>query len=177
MLHRLGRRRVAIAVAAAVVLIWLGSGLYIVNPGERGVVLLFGRLVGQTEPGLRYRLPVPIESHTVVDVARVRRAEIGFRADRGATRAAPGESLMLTGDENIVDVQLFVQYMVQDPVKFLFRAREPERALQRSAEIALRAAVEGGHSSKHILISLPSFCWMPMASAGPRNSGDPSRWD
>ena len=141
MLHRLGRRRVAVAVAAAVVLMWLASGLYIVNPGERGVVLLFGRLVGQTEPGLRYRLPAPIESHTVVDVARVRRAEIGFRADRSAARAAPGESLMLTGDENIVDVQLFVQYMVQDPVKFLFRARDPERALQSSAEVALRAAV------------------------------------
>jgi membrane protease subunit HflK len=141
-LQRLGPKRVVAGVVTVIAGLWLASGLYIVNPGERGVVLLFGRLVGQTEPGLRYRLPAPIESHTVVNVAGVRRAEIGFRAgDRSAARAAPGESLMLTGDENIVDVQLFVQYLVHDPVKFLFRARDPERALQSSAEIALRAAV------------------------------------
>src|SRR3989337_564982 len=73
LLQRLGAKRVVAAVVAGVALLWLSSGLYIVNPGERGVVLLFGRIVGQTEPGLRYRLPAPIESHTVVDVARVRR--------------------------------------------------------------------------------------------------------
>ena len=104
-LQRLGPKRVVAGVVAVIAGLWLASGLYIVNPGERGVVLLFGRIVGQTEPGLRYRLPAPIESHTVVDV------------------------------------QLFVQYLVHDPVKFLFRARDPERALQSSAEIALRAAV------------------------------------
>jgi membrane protease subunit HflK len=74
-------------------------------------------------------------------VATVRRAEVGFRAERGGGRVVPGESLMLTGDENIVDVQLFVQYLVQDPVKFLFRARNPEMALHSSTEVALRAAV------------------------------------
>jgi membrane protease subunit HflK len=140
-LQRWGKRRVVMAVVAGVTLLWLASGLYVVGPGERGVVLLFGRVVGQTDSGLRYRLPAPIQSHHIVDIATVRRAEIGFRADRTGTRALPGESLMLTGDENIVDVQLFVQYLVREPEKFLFRARQPELALRSSAEVALRAAV------------------------------------
>jgi membrane protease subunit HflK len=139
--QRLGLRRLVLAGLAAAALLWLASGLYVVGPGERGVVLLFGRVIGQTEPGLRYRLPTPLQSHHVVDVATIRRAEVGFRSDRGSVRSLPGESLMLTGDENIVDVQLFVQYLVHDPVKFLFRARQPEAALHSSAEVALRAAV------------------------------------
>lgn len=72
-----------------------------VGPGERGVTLLFGRVVGQTEPGLRYRAPRPIQQHHVVDVSTVRRAEVGFRAEGGSTRTVPGEALMLTGDENV----------------------------------------------------------------------------
>jgi membrane protease subunit HflK len=138
---RWGRRRLVLAALAAAVLLWLASGFYIVGPGERGVVLFFGRAIGQTESGLRYRLPSPFQSHQIVDIATVRRAEIGFRTERGGSATNPGESLMLTGDENIVDVQLFVQYLVQDPDKFLFRARQPEVALRSSAEVALRAAV------------------------------------
>ena len=138
---RWGRRRLVMAVVGAVLLLWLASGLYVVGPGERGVVLLFGRVAGQTESGLRYRLPAPLQSHRIVDVATVRRAEIGFRTERSGSNTNPGESLMLTGDENIVDVQLFVQYLVQDAEKFLFRARQPELALRSSAEVALRAAV------------------------------------
>jgi membrane protease subunit HflK len=121
--------------------LWLVSGFYAVGPGERGVVRLFGKVVGQTEPGLRYRLPWPIQTHNVVDVSRVRRSEIGFRAVEGRSTGVPAESLMLTGDENIVDVQLFVQYLVQDPVKFLFGARDPEGVLRASAEVALRGIV------------------------------------
>jgi membrane protease subunit HflK len=139
--RRFGRQRLIIAAVGTVVLLWLASGFYIIGPGERGVVLLFGRVVDQTESGLRYRLPKPIQSHYVVDIATVRRVEIGFRSDRAGTRALPGESLMLTGDENIVDVQLFVQYLVRDPSQFLFRARNPEMTLHSSAEVALRAAV------------------------------------
>jgi membrane protease subunit HflK len=123
------------------VLLWLASGLYVVRPAERAGVLHFGRVVGQTEPGLRYRLPWPVQTHQVVDIAQVRRAEVGFRTGDETTQAVPREGLMLTGDENIVDVHLFIQYLVQDPVKFLFGAREPERALHASAEVALRAAV------------------------------------
>jgi membrane protease subunit HflK len=123
------------------VLAWLASGFYVVRPAERAVVLHFGRVSSQAEPGLRYRLPWPVQSHEVVDIAQVRRAEVGFRTTNGRTELVPQEALMLTGDENIVDVHLFIQYLVQDPVKFLFHAREPERALQASAEVALRAAV------------------------------------
>jgi modulator of FtsH protease HflK len=128
--------------ALVVVALYLASGFYVVGPGEKGVVLLFGSVHPPlAEPGLRYRLPKPIMSQAVVDVAAVRRAEIGFRSERGRVRSVPAESLMLTGDENIVDVQLFVQYIVSDPVKFLFGAQSPESALRASAEVALRGVV------------------------------------
>ncbi len=139
-IDRFGTKRIVVGVLIVVALAWLASGFYVVGPGERGVVLLFGRVVDQTDSGLRYRLPAPIQEHRVVDVATVRRIEVGFRSDAMGTRSIPGESHMLTGDENIVDVQLFVQYLVQDPVKFLFGARQTEMALHSSAEVALRAA-------------------------------------
>ena len=127
---RWGRRRLVVSVLAAAGLAWLASGFYIVGPGERGVVLFFGRAIGQTESGLRYRLPTPFQSHQVVDIATVRRAEIGFRTERGGSATKPGESLMLTGDENIVDAQVIVQYRISDPSKYLFRLREPDEALR-----------------------------------------------
>lgn len=129
------------AIIAALAILYLISGLYVVGPGEKGIVLMFGKVHSLTEPGLRYRLPKPIMTHIIVDTAKVRRAEIGFRSDANRTRAISAESLMLTGDENIVDVQLFVQYMVQDPVKFLFGSENPEAALKASAEVALRGVV------------------------------------
>ena len=151
-LQRFPRRGMGLWVILALIpLLWLGSGLYVVGPGERGVVLLFRAATAeQTEPGLRYRLPWPIQSHAVVDIAQVRRAEVGFRtvADvsiergaKGGTRTVPQEALMLTGDENIVELQFFVQYRIQDPVKFLFGANDPEGILHTSAEVALRSAV------------------------------------
>jgi membrane protease subunit HflK len=137
-------------IGILLLLFWLGSGLYVVGPGERGVVLLFREATAQTEPGLRYRLPWPIQSHELVDIAQVRRAEVGFRTvaeetqrrgARGDARTVPQEALMLTGDENIVELQLFVQYRIQDPLKFLFGASDPEGILHTSAEVALRSAV------------------------------------
>ncbi len=139
-----GGRGFWIIIIIAIAL-YISSGIYIVGPGEKGVVLLFGKVNSITEPGLRFRLPKPFMTHTIVDTSSVRRAEIGFRSDRGRTRSVPAESLMLTGDENIVDVQLSVQYMVQDPVKFLFGAESPENVLKASAEVALRGVV--GESS------------------------------
>ncbi|MFH0959381.1 MAG: FtsH protease activity modulator HflK [Pseudomonadota bacterium] len=129
------------AVIVVVLCLYLASGLYVVGPGEKGVVLLFGKEHSITDPGLRFRLPKPFMNQIVVDVSKVRRAEIGFRSDGTRTRSVPAESLMLTGDENIVDVQLFVQYMVQDPIKFLFGAEAPENTLRASAEVALRGVV------------------------------------
>jgi membrane protease subunit HflK len=121
--------------------LYILSGFYVVGPGEKGVALLFGKEYSINEPGLRYRLPKPFMNQIVVDVSKVRRTEIGFRSDGTRTRSVPAEALMLTGDENIVDVQLFVQYMVQDPIKFLFGAEAPENTLRVSAEVALRSIV------------------------------------
>ena len=113
-----------IAVGLVAVL-WLGSGVYSVNPGQVGLVRTFGKETARTEPGLNYRFPWPFQQADVVSVEQIRRIEVGFR---GAQRV-PEEALMLTGDENIVEAQIVVQYRVADPSKFLFRLREPEVAL------------------------------------------------
>jgi membrane protease subunit HflK len=119
----------------------VASGIYTVGAGERGVVLTFGALSGITEPGLNYRIPWPIQSHHAVDIATVRRAEIGFRTTADSVRQVPEAALMLTGDENIVHLELFVQYVVQDPAKFLFQVRNAEQVLANAAEVALRSEV------------------------------------
>ena len=140
---RWGGKRFLFILIAIVIGIWLASGIYIVGPGEMGVIRQFGKEVDQTPPGLRYRLPWPIQTRDVVDLAKVRRAEVGFRTDpySGRTRPELREALMLTGDENIVDAQLFVQYVVKDPSQFLFRVRNAEMILKTSAEVALRSVV------------------------------------
>jgi len=142
-LRRWGGKRVLLIFIGIILVIWLASGIYIVGPGEMGVIRQFGKVVDQTSPGLRYRLPWPIQTHDVVHLARVRRAEIGFRTDpySGKVRSEQKEALMLTGDENIVDAQLFVQYVVKDPSQFLFRVRNAELVLKTSAEVALRSVV------------------------------------
>jgi len=127
------------------VLLWAASGIYMVQPGEQAVVRMFGKEVGITEPGLRYQLPYPIQTHDTVNIANVRRAEIGFRngdaGTPGDTQRIPEEALMLTGDENIVEAQLVVQYVVQNPSDFLFKVKDPEQTLRAAAEVALRGAV------------------------------------
>lgn len=134
-------------IILVIIALYLASGVYKVGPGEKAVVLLFGKVFSITDSGLRYRLPWPIMTHTVVDVAKVNYAQIGYRSakERASEKerilSVPAESLMLTGDENIVDVQFVVQYVVQDPIKFLFGAQDPETALRASAEVALRGVV------------------------------------
>jgi membrane protease subunit HflK len=128
------------ALAAMAVLIWLATGFYVVGPGEQGVVLRFGKEVGRTGPGLRYHLPRPIERVEVVNLAVVRRVEVGFRS-APRYRVVPQESLMLTGDENIVDAQAIVQYRVKDPGQYLFRVRDPDQALRDATEVALRSVI------------------------------------
>jgi modulator of FtsH protease HflK len=125
-------------IAAGVfVLLWLASGIYIVGPGHVGVVRTFGKETARTEPGLNYRFPWPIQRADVVSVEQIRRVEVGFRVGQ----RVPEEALMLTGDENIVEAQIVVQYRVADPSKFLFRLREPEVALRAATEVALRSTV------------------------------------
>lgn len=128
-------------MAGFLVVLWLISGVYMVGPGERGLVLTFGRLTNLTNPGLHYRLPRPFQAHAIVDIAQVRTAEIGYRTEAGRARTVNEEAQMLTGDENLVEVQLFIQYLVQDPVSFLFEVRNAEEVLLASAEIALRSTV------------------------------------
>ena len=135
------RPRVFLTLSGLVLVLWLASGLYVVGPGEQGVIRQFGKMHSQTGPGLGFHLPPPIQSRDVVDVARVRRAEIGFRSEGGQTRVIEEESLMLTGDENIVAGQLFVQYVIKDPSAFLFRTRDPEQILMTAAEVALRNVI------------------------------------
>jgi membrane protease subunit HflK len=107
---RFGGKRIFLILLVIIIGVWLASGIYMVGPGEEGVIRQFGKEVDRTPPGLRYRLPRPFQTHDVVQTARVRRAEVGFRTDAtGRVRAEPKEALLLTGDENIVDAQLFVQ--------------------------------------------------------------------
>ena len=141
-LRRVVSGRLLTPVLVVLLAVWIASGIYVVGPGEVGVVLQFGKEVAQTEAGLRFRFPWPIQTHHLVDVRTVRSAEIGYRSlPGGRTQRIPEEALMLTGDENIVEVHLFVQYVVQDPSRFLFRARDPEATLVAAAEVALRSVV------------------------------------
>jgi len=128
------------AVLIVGILIWLATGFYMVGPGEQGVVRRFGREIGLTGPGLRYHLPAPIERVEVVNLAVVRRVEVGFRSDP-RYRVIPQEALMLTGDENIVDAQAIVQFRVKDPGEYLFRVRDPDQALRDATEVAMRSVV------------------------------------
>ena len=123
--------------AGLIVVLWLASGIYSVNPGHVGVVRTFGKETARTEPGLNYRFPWPFQRADVVSVEQIRRLEVGFRGPQRVHE----EALMLTGDENIVEAQIVVQYRVADPAKFLFRLREPEVALGAATEVALRSTV------------------------------------
>jgi membrane protease subunit HflK len=134
--HIPGGAGLLVAVAA---LVWLASGFYIVDAGQRGVVLRFGKYVETTMPGPRWHLPYPFESAEVVNVDQVRTVEIGYR--NSVKSKLLSESLMLTDDENIIDLQFSVQYTLKDPVEFLFMNRDPDEAVKQAAESAMREVV------------------------------------
>jgi membrane protease subunit HflK len=123
--------------------LWLLSGFYVVQQGERGVVLRFGALHDVTEAGLRWRFPYPIETVEIVDVEQVSVVEIGYRTNaRGVGRSpVPREALMLTGDENIIHVEFAVQYRVKDAGNFLFNVRDPELTIAQATESSVREVV------------------------------------
>ena len=123
-----------------IVVVWLASGFYIVDASERGVVLRFGRHVETTQPGARWHFPWPIETREVVNVSGVRTVEIGFR-NGNAKNKVMSESLMLTDDENIIDLQFAVQYDVKSPEDYLFNNRHAEDSVKQAAESAMREAV------------------------------------
>src|SRR5687768_9873469 len=120
-------------------LLWIGSGFYIVNEGQRGIVLRFGKYVESTQAGLRWHLPYPIEIVEAVNVSQVRTVEIGYR--NNVRSKVLKESLMLTDDENIIDIQFAVQYILKNPEEFLFNNREPENAVLQAAETAIREII------------------------------------
>ena len=129
-------------------LVWMASGFYIVYEGQRGIVLRFGKFVETTMPGPRWHLPYPIESAEVVNVAGVRSVEVGYR--NNVKSKVLKESLMLTDDENIVDVQFAVQYILKSPTDYLFNNRIPEDSVLQAAETAIREIV--GKSSMDFVI-------------------------
>jgi membrane protease subunit HflK len=126
-------------LVALIAVVWLGSGFYIVDASQRGVVLQFGSFKEATEPGLRWRLPWPIQSHEVVNLTGVRTVEIGYRGSE--KNKVPKEALMLTDDENIVSVQFAVQYLLKDVQAYLFKNRYPDDAVTQAAETAIREIV------------------------------------
>ncbi|QEL65352.1 membrane protease subunit HflK [Oryzomicrobium terrae] len=126
-------------IAGLVLLAWLASGFYIVDASQRGVVLQFGRFKEATEPGLRWRLPYPIESHEVINLTGVRTIEIGYRGTE--KNKVLKEALMLTDDENIINIQFAVQYILKDPVEYLFNNRGPDEAVMQAAETSMREIV------------------------------------
>ncbi|WP_018077702.1 FtsH protease activity modulator HflK [Thiobacillus denitrificans] len=126
-------------LVGALVVVWLASGFYIIDAGQRGLVLRFGQYVETTEPGPRWHLPWPIESREVVNVDQVRTVEVGYRTS--VKSKVLKESLMLTDDENIIDLQFAVQYILKDPKAFLFVNRAPEDSVLQVAETAMREIV------------------------------------
>jgi membrane protease subunit HflK len=134
-------------VAIAILVIWLASGFYRVLPDEVGVVLRFGAYNRTTQPGLNYHLPNPIEKVLTPSVTRVNRTEIGYRNAEGptargtGTRQVPEEALMLTGDENIVDINFTVFWIIKDARAYLFNIRAPDTTVKSAAESAMREVV------------------------------------
>ena len=138
----------AMLLVLLVLAVWLASGFYIVDAASRGVVLTFGRYAEETKPGLRWRLPWPIQRHELVNLSSVRTLEVGYR--NNVRTKVLKESLMLTDDENIVDLQFAVQYLVKDARDFTFNVRRPDESAMQIAETAMREVI-GKSSMDQIL--------------------------
>ena len=140
-----GRGRAASFSIGTILLVVLGlwgiSGFYIVNEGSQGVVLRFGQYQQTVGAGLHWHIPYPIESVEIVNVDQIRTAEIGYRSTAQGGRALANEALMLTQDENIVDIKLAIQYRIKDAKDYLFNVAEPDLTLAQAAESALREVI------------------------------------
>ena len=140
----LGGKGFSLIVLIAIA-IWMGSGFYTIAPEEQGVVLRFGDYTKTSQPGLNYHFPYPVESVIKVPVLTVRRVEIGYRsasaASRGQIRNIDDESLMLTGDENIIDVNFVAQWAVKDAGAFAFNIRNPSQTVKDAGESAMREVI------------------------------------
>ncbi len=140
------RKLIAIGIIA-VFLIWLASGFYFIQSNQHGVVLTFGKYTKTDEqPGLKYRLPWPFQSATIVDVTQERRLQIGYAQEAPRGRAASSlnttdESLMLTGDENIIDINFVVLWRINNAKDFLFSLRDPDDTIKLVASSAMREVI------------------------------------
>jgi membrane protease subunit HflK len=139
----------ATVVGAILLLIWLASGAFIVPEGQVGLVTTFGELSHKTGAGFNWRWPAPFQAHETVNVTQVQTAEIGYRGN--VRNKQSNEALMLTADENIVDVQFSVQYKVKDPVAWVFNNSDQVETVRDSAETAVRDLV--GRSKMDALLS------------------------
>lgn len=130
-------------VALIILIVWGLSGIYIVDPAERGVVLRFGKYVTSTLPGPHWHIPYPIERVEIVNVDQIRNVEIGFRSDglKQTVESMPRESLMLTEDENIIDIRFTVQYRVKDAPAYLFNVQDPDFTMVQATESAVREVI------------------------------------
>lgn len=128
-----------ITVAVVLFVFWFVAGFYIIEPAEEGVVLRFGKYHATTGPGPHWA-PYFVDTVEKVNVEQVRRAEIGFRSEAGG-QSIPNEALMLTGDENIIDIQFTVQYRVKDAQQYLFAVIDPDTTLRQATESAVREVV------------------------------------
>jgi modulator of FtsH protease HflK len=126
-------------VGAIALLIWLASGAFIVQEGQVGIVTTFGKLSHVTGAGFNWHWPAPFQAHDIVNTAQVQTTEIGYRAN--VRNKQPNEALMLTGDENIVDVQFSVQYKIKDPVAWVFNNRGQVQTVRDAAETVMRELV------------------------------------
>ena len=140
-----GKKPIGLFLIIAVAL-WLGSGFYRVLPDEQGVVLRFGKFTNLTQPGLNYHLPFPVESVLTPKVTKINRIDVGYRSGSDSGRATTAvdvieESLMLTGDENIVDIDYSVFWLIKDGGKFLFNIQDPEETVKSVAETAMREVI------------------------------------
>ena len=139
-----GGGRGLLIMALVVAAVWGASGFYRVQPDEQGIVLRFGEFTKTTLPGLHYHLPAPVEAVITPKVTSIHREEIGFRsaeAARAGTRSLPEEALMLTGDENIIDVNFTVFWRIRDAGAFLFNIVRPEATVKAAAESAIREVI------------------------------------
>ena len=134
-----------VLIGIAILGLWLLTGFYRVQPGEQGVTLLFGKWVGTTGPGLNYFLPAPIGEVIKPNVERTNQIEVGYRgtggAGNGGARDVPEESLMLTGDQNIIDIDYVVQWRISDAGAYLFNVRDPENTIKLASESAIREVI------------------------------------
>ncbi len=148
--------RILKILGVVIFIIWLISGVYKVDESEQGVVLRFGRLSEITTPGINYHLPFPFESVITPKVTEIKRIEVGFRTiSQGPParyRSVPSEARMLTGDENIINAEVIVQYKISDPAQYLFNVYDVTETLSDVAESALRQVI-GSHIIDEALTS------------------------